>query len=163
MYVVFAIASLSAGMVWCYWWMMMVATEATEDGEMTTSAKLGLGVGLLGAIIGTALFVFLLVSVVHAHDLEHPERTAWMVTLDNVAGTRCCEVNDHNAIVDVPWATYSDIDGLVHYKVMIAGDWLKVDDDKVVREPNPYRVPVVWYHHNNGVFMIRCFLPGAGL
>jgi hypothetical protein len=114
-------------------------------------------------IFGIAFVTIVMCSKAFAHDFEHPERTPWMMMLQDAAGNNCCEPTDNNAVKDVPWDTWRDELGYTHFRVYIEGDWVKVDDSKVVKAPNNYRVPIVWVTHDNGVPMIKCFLPGAGL
>jgi hypothetical protein len=118
---------------------------------------------ILSFLIGFALATAMLVVRGHAHDHDHPERNAWMMALENAAGDFCCGPNDYNAVKDVQWDVWRDYEGFSHYKVFVENDWLKVDDSKVVHEPNKYGVPIVWLYHANGIPEVKCFLPGSGL
>lgn len=112
-------------------------------------------------LLGPAVFLF--VTSANAHDLDHPENNEWMMALSDAAGNSCCEITDNSAIKDVPWDNWYDDQGVKHYKVMIERDWIKVDDSKVVREPNKIGVPIVWIYRDNGMLIVKCFLPGSGL
>ena len=41
--------------------------------------------------------------------------------------------------------------------------WMQVPDDVVIRDPNRHGAPVVWWLYQNGVPVIRCYAPGAGI
>jgi hypothetical protein len=51
-----------------------------------------------------------------------------------------------------------------HYQVRIEHQWVDVPDEAVIKEPNKYGMPVVWYStvHDGEktLFNIKCFLPG---
>jgi hypothetical protein len=98
-------------------------------------------------------------------------------TLASSGGGTCCNGFDGHPPQDVE--TDVSNDG-THYRVKIEDQWVDVPEDRVVKEPNRYGYPVVWYTTDwlsaenpttaeqfRGVtgqrkkFNIRCFLPGA--
>src|SRR5258708_40151542 len=44
-----------------------------------------------------------------------------------------------------------------------AGLWVAVPDEMVIRAPNKYGQPVVWWRFTDGIATPRCFAPGAGM
>lgn len=113
-------------------------------------------------VIASAIVIVAPLSA-QAHDLEHPERNAWMARLENAAGVYCCQPDDTNAVHNVDWATWRDPEGVAHYRIFIESDWLKVDDSAIVHAPNPYREPIAWIVHESGIPHVKCFLPGSGM
>jgi hypothetical protein len=118
---------------------------------------------LLAAVIFILVVVLLSYSPARAHDTIHPDRNEWMMALENSAGVSCCSVTDDNSVKDVQWDIWRDDKGSSHYKIFIEGIWVKVDDSKIVKEPNKFGVPIAWLDRDYGVVSVKCFLPGSGL
>ena len=69
----------------------------------------------------------------------------------------CCSFADGTAIEDADWETVNG-----HYRVRIGGQWVDVDDEAVITEPNRVGRTMVWpMFWPNGNIQIRCFMPGA--
>ncbi len=83
---------------------------------------------------------------------------------------RCCDESDG------VWAqedTYYDENGNGHYKTSfvsragVESGWVDVPDEHVIKAPNKFGRPVVWYGQSissDGVYhwSIRCYWPGPG-
>lgn len=41
--------------------------------------------------------------------------------------------------------------------------WMEVPDEAVIRGPNKYGTPVVWFWFENGEVKIKCYAPGSGI
>jgi hypothetical protein len=41
--------------------------------------------------------------------------------------------------------------------------WTEVPDEAVIRAPNKYGTPVVWFWFENGQAKIKCYAPGSGI
>lgn len=79
----------------------------------------------------------------------------WFDSLASKKGI-CCSFADGVSVSDVDWDTR---DG--HYRVRIDGAWVDVPDDALVTVPNLHRRAVVWPYRGDGVWLIRCFIPGV--
>lgn len=77
----------------------------------------------------------------------------WVSTRKNHNGVPCCDIADGHRLDDVDWKSDDD-----SYSVRIDGEWVKVDSDKVLTEPNKIGSAMVWIWHSQ----IMCFIPVAG-
>ena len=115
--------------------------------------------------------VFLLFSVLSysAEAADHgqlgrtsPEIKAWANSLDNTLGEGCCSTADGWKPEEVEYDIKDN-----RYRVKIDGEWYDVPSYAVIKVPNKFGFPVVWYFKTwlNGIrpsILIRCFIPGAG-
>jgi hypothetical protein len=62
-------------------------------------------------------------------------------------------VADGHRLDDVDWRSDGD-----SYSVRIDGQWVKIDPDRVLSEPNVVGPAMVWIWRGT----ITCFIPGAG-
>ena len=91
-----------------------------------------------------------------------PEVKAWANSLDNTLGEGCCSTADGWKPEEVEYDMKDN-----KYRVKIDGEWYDVPPFAVIRQPNRFGFPVVWYYKTwlNGIrpsILIRCFIPGAG-
>ena len=91
-----------------------------------------------------------------------PEVKAWANSLDNTLGEGCCSTADGWKPEEVEYDIKDN-----KYRVKIDGDWYDVPPYAVIKRPNKFGFPVVWYYKTwlNGTrpsILIRCFIPGAG-
>ena len=68
----------------------------------------------------------------------------------------CCSDADGSALSDVDWQSR---DG--RYSVRLGGIWIDVPDEAVLLVPNLSGRTMVWPMFNDGVMVIRCFIPGS--
>jgi hypothetical protein len=98
---------------------------------------------------------------------DRPDLNAWFNSLQSSGGYPCCSQIDGSTIADVDWDT-TVVNGELHYRVRIEGEWVVVSDAEVVKAPNRYGPPIVWLYWINQpdgkprIPQIRCFMPGAG-
>ena len=102
----------------------------------------------------------------NAHMHDRPDLNTWFNGLMSSGGSPCCAFVDGSTIADVDWDT-TVVDGKVHYRVFVEGQWIVVTDEEVVKEPNRYGPSMVWIYHTSPMGgpmqpAIRCFMPGAG-
>ena len=91
-----------------------------------------------------------------------PEVKAWANSLDNTLGEVCCSTADGWKPEEVEYDIKDN-----NYRVKIDGEWYDVPPYAVIKRPNKFGFPVVWYYKTwlNGIrpsILIRCFIPGAG-
>jgi hypothetical protein len=91
-----------------------------------------------------------------------PEIKAWANSLDNTLGEVCCSTADGWKPEEVEYEMKDN-----KYRVKIDGEWYDVPPYAVIKKPNMFGFPVVWYYKTwlNGIrpsILIRCFIPGAG-
>jgi hypothetical protein len=91
-----------------------------------------------------------------------PEVKAWANSLDNTLGEICCSTADGWKPEEVEYEIKNN-----RYRVKIDGEWYDVPPFAVIKRPNKFGFPVVWYYKTwlNGIrpsILIRCFIPGAG-
>ena len=91
-----------------------------------------------------------------------PELKAWANSLDNTLGEACCATADGWKPEEVEYDMKDN-----NYRVKIEGEWHVVPPYAVIKRPNKFGFPVVWYYKTwlNGIkpsILIRCFIPGAG-
>ena len=124
-----------------------------------------LGIG----IRSTCFFIVLLTLSCVAQAADHgqlgptsPEIKAWANSLDNTLGEVCCSTADGWKPEEVEYEMKDN-----KYRVKIDGEWYDVPPYAVIKRPNMFGFPVVWYYKTwlNGIrpsILIRCFIPGAG-
>jgi hypothetical protein len=108
-----------------------------------------------GIIIACALFALLAVLAPLAKgappENADPALAPWFRSLQGNDGVSCCSIADCRATDD------RVKDG--HYEALIAGAWIPVPDDKVLRRTdNPTGRAVVCWLPNRGVM---CFIAGS--
>lgn len=113
----------------------------------------------IGAVILAASLAVPAPAGAHMHD--RPDLDNWFNGLKSSGGYPCCSQVDGSTVADPDWDT-TVVDGKPHYRVRVEGQWLVVTDEEVVDGPNRYGAPIVWVYHNDGMPMVRCFMPGAG-
>jgi hypothetical protein len=86
-----------------------------------------------------------------------PEVRSWVEGLRDDKGHGCCATADGFKPEEVVWDTEQN-----NYRVMLQGQWFKVPDGAVIKEPNRLGFAMVWYYVYDGQVTIRCFLPGSG-
>jgi len=84
-----------------------------------------------------------------------PEMKQWFNDLHSGKGP-CCSDADGTALSNVDWETHEG-----KYRVRIDGVWIDVPNDAVLEQPNRAGVTMVWPFRNDGLIMIRCFIPGS--
>jgi hypothetical protein len=98
----------------------------------------------------------------HAHLADRPDLNAWAMSLKSKGGMPCCDGSDAEPIKDADW---DQVDG--HYRVHVNGEWWDVADSSVVPSSNRYGGALVWGYwsgtNDKRIFIVRCFLPGAGI
>lgn len=86
----------------------------------------------------------------------------WFEKLRSQGGAHCCSDADGMSIEDPDWETVSNPDTpKIHFRVRLQGQWVNVDDDAVVTEPNKIGKAMVWPYIVNGTPAVRCFMPGS--
>jgi len=115
------------------------------------------------------VFIVLLTLSCFAQAADHgqlgptsPEIKAWANSLDNTLGEVCCSTADGWKPEEVEYEMKDN-----KYRVKIDGEWYDVPPYAVIKRPNKFGFPVVWYYKTwlNGIrpsILIRCFIPGAG-
>lgn len=78
----------------------------------------------------------------------------WFDSLKSGKGP-CCSDADGTAVADVDWDSNHG-----HYRVRLDGVWIEVPDNALVPGPNLFRRAIVWPVIENGLTIIRCFMPG---
>jgi hypothetical protein len=91
-----------------------------------------------------------------------PEIKAWANSLGNTLGEGCCSTADGWKPEEVEYDIKDN-----KYRVKIDGEWYDVPPYAVIKLPNKFGFPVVWYYKTwlDGIrpsVLIRCFIPGAG-
>ena len=79
----------------------------------------------------------------------------WFNSLKSGKGP-CCDLSDGYRVDDADWETH---DG--KYRVRIDGEWVDVDDDALLTQPNLAGKTMVWPMFNDGHPKVRCFIPGS--
>lgn len=79
----------------------------------------------------------------------------WFMTLKSGKGP-CCADADGNLVADVDWESRDS-----HYRVRFKGEWIDVPPDAVITQPNLDGRAMIWPFYQNGVVMVRCFMPGS--
>ena len=113
-----------------------------------------------------SVITFALATVAFGRDLDgryaklDPKMHDWFEKLQSKKGP-CCADADGNVVTDADWETK---DG--HYRVRLAGKWIDVPDEAVVKEPNLYGPTMVWPIYSWNLYganepMVRCFMPGS--
>jgi hypothetical protein len=80
------------------------------------------------------------------------EQKAWFKTVRDSLGNTCCDGADGYPVA------YEMREN--RYWVQFRGQWLKVDERAVKRQPNPIGEAVAWFYLVNGDLTVRCFVPG---
>ena len=96
-----------------------------------------------------------------AHIHDRPDLDAWFQTLVNGWGNPCCEFNEAIDIADANWDT-AVVDGKSHYRILLKSEWVVIDEESVVNQPNKAGTALAWVTYTNGKPWVKCFLPGAG-
>ena len=97
-----------------------------------------------------------------AHDETHyaelsPEIRNWVNGLKDANGYSCCATADGWQPEEVYWD--ADTSG---YRVQWHGEWFRVPDEALIKQPNRLGYPTVWIAYKDGKPFVRCFLPGGG-
>lgn len=122
---------------------------------MSASAKLVMWGMLLACI--ALLIAALTTKPVHGHDHANPSLDDWYMGLRSGLGPCCGGPKvDATTLDDNAWEAK---DG--HYRVRVDGDWIDVDDEAVLKEPNRAGRTMVWLGFRDGKPFVRCFMPGA--
>jgi len=95
--------------------------------------------------------VYCLATCARAHDGNH-DHDAWFRSLKNKAGGLCCDGTDAKRLEDVDWR--EEQDGT--YSVKFDGEWVHIDKDHVVTQPNIFGYAMVWIFGGK----LTCFMPG---
>ena len=116
---------------------------------------------LLGWAMGLACIALLAAALttkpVRGHDHNHPDLDGWFMGLRSGLGPCCGGPKvDATTLDDNDWEVRNG-----HYRVRVEGDWLDVDDDAVLKEPNRAGRTMVWLGFRDGKPFARCFMPGA--
>ena len=97
--------------------------------------------------------LILMSSVVLARDPDgryaNSPLKPWFDSLKSGKGP-CCSDADGNVVKDADWESK---DG--HYRVRIAGEWIDVPDDAVLKQPNLYGATMVWPIWIDGKMQVR--------
>ncbi len=115
---------------------------------------------LVAVAVLFSLFTFMASAWAHdstSHAELSPEIRNWINGLKDAGGTSCCSTADGYQPEEVDWD--ADAKG---YRVRWKGEWFRVPDSAVIKEPNRLGYPVVWIGHSDGKPFVRCFLPGGG-
>src|SRR5690348_2677221 len=92
---------------------------------------------------GLVLFLFSTVKV-WPRDLtgqySNSPNSEWVKNLRSPGGMPCCDLSDGHRLEDVDWK--GEPDGT--YSVRIDGQWVKLEKDQIITEPNRLGVAVVW-------------------
>jgi hypothetical protein len=113
------------------------------------------------------LFGFIGHKLAHAHFADHehwaqltPTQRDWLTQqrVPNRPEHSCCSVADAEQVEEDIRAGHYFVRSTV-----TAGLWVAVPDEVIIRAPNRYGQPVVWWKYTDGVPVVRCFSPGAGL
>ena len=78
----------------------------------------------------------------------------WFNSLSSGKGP-CCDLSDGYRVDDADWETH---DG--KYRVRIDGEWVDVEDDALLKQPNLAGKTMVWPMFKDGHPRVRCFIPG---
>ncbi len=119
---------------------------------------------LLAVAAGMALVLTLLsvnIWPAHAHIPDRPDLDPWMLSLQSKGGYPCCSHVDGSVIPDAEWDT-SVVNGEVHYRVRLNGEWIVVTREEVVEGPNKFGAAIAWFYKDTFGMQIRCFMPGGG-
>ena len=123
----------------------------------------------VSGIRSTCFFILLVTLSCFAQAADHgqlgptsPEIKAWANSLENPLGEVCCSTADGWKPEEVEYEMKDN-----KYRVKIDGEWYDVPPYAVIKRPNMFGFPVVWYYKTwlNGIrpsILIRCFIPGAG-
>lgn len=97
------------------------------------------------------------IAPAHGHDMDHPELDGWYMGLRSGLGPCCGGPKvDATTLDDNDWEAK---DG--HYRVRVDGEWIDVDDEAVLKQPNRAGRTMVWLGFRDGKPFVRCFMPGA--
>jgi hypothetical protein len=114
-------------------------------------------IAFLAAMI-VVVFVLSLFMPAHGRDLDGAHAAAplhdWFSNLRNGKGALCCEEADGHRLEDIDWR--GEADGT--YSVRVNEEWVKLQPEQVVKEPNRLGSAVIWIWQGH----ITCFMPGAG-
>lgn len=80
----------------------------------------------------------------------------WIRGLSNQKGSNCCDFADGARVEDPDWEHQGE-----DYRVKLAGEWLPVPPDAVIRGTNRIGYAIVWRYTDRQGIHIRCFLPGS--
>lgn len=105
--------------------------------------------------LGMALFK---VAGAEARDLtgkyaESPLKS-WFNGLTSRKGP-CCDLSDGYRVDDADWESH---DG--HFRVKIDGEWVDVEEEAVLNQPNLAGHTMVWPMYKDGRPKARCFIVG---
>ena len=108
----------------------------------------------------TLAALILLASPALAHDHARSDLDEWFQSLKSGNGP-CCDGPgvDATHLEDPDWRVVSS-GSETHYEVRRSGEWERVPDSAVLRQPNRYGKALVWYVPWNPT-VIRCFMPGV--
>lgn len=122
---------------------------------MNTSAKLvawGMALACIALLIAA-----LTTKPVRGHDHNNPDLDSWFGELRSGLGPCCGGPKvDATTLDDTQWESR---DG--RYRVRVDGDWIDVDDEAVLKQPNRAGRTMVWLGFRDGKPFVRCFMPGA--
>jgi hypothetical protein len=103
------------------------------------------------------LIAAITVAPVRGHEHSRPDLDGWFGSLRSGLGPCCGGPKvDATTLDDNDWDAK---DG--HYRVRVEGEWVDVDDEAVLKEPNRAGRTMVWLGFRDGKPFVRCFMPGA--
>lgn len=110
-------------------------------------SKFGLALVIIGVVF--------LIKPAFGHDMAHPERNKYLMSLHSKDGTWCCNGDDVTYLNGSDWETGK------RYRVRVDGQWLDVPDGAVVETPNKLGSALVWVSKGYSGTAVRCFAPGS--
>jgi hypothetical protein len=147
--------------------MVMFFAYVREDMQGRSITKTGDYVCLVIAALVAVLFFGVLCATCFARDVDgryaarDPKLHEWFESLRSGYG-QCCADADGMSIDDPNWKVVSDPSRpTVHYRVLLEGRWLDVQDAQVVTVPNLVGKAMLWPMRQDGGASIRCFMPGS--
>lgn len=97
---------------------------------------------------------------VHGHDWAQlsPQMQKWFREQRNpVTKQPCCDEGDGEEVEE-------DIRNGEYWvrSRKSGGQWVRVPEEYVIKEPNKWGQPVAWFRYENGQPWVYCYAPGAG-